>query len=206
MPTLFFVRHGESEANVKLEYAGHLSVPLTAKGEFEAEHTSANFSKTNDISKIYCSPLLRAQQTAGFFAKKFNLPIEINDLIQEQDMGDYSGKAYAFTEKLPSFEPNVGKRWNWAPDNGETYAQVARRACQFLAFVQVRPADEKILVVTHGVFLRLMRGALENTLPTYYTGLTRNCEIYKTNFTKLNQRHTIESIYFGEPDNKIHRE
>mgnify|MGYP005614094773 FL=1 len=206
MPTLYFVRHAESEANEKQEYAGHLSIPLTAKGKFEAEHTSFNFCKNHDITKIICSPIYRAQQTAGFFAEKVNLPIITEELLQEQDMGEYSGKAYAYCESLSTFEPIVGKRWYWAPPKGETYEQVANRACSFLSEMQKLTATEKVLVVTHGVFLRLMRGALENTLPIFYTGLTKNCEIYKTNFTKLNQRHIIESIYFGEPDTKIHRE
>ena len=206
MPTLYFVRHAESEANAKHEYAGHLAIPLTEKGKFEAEHTSFNFFKNHSISKIFCSPIFRAQQTAEFFVKKCNVKVVTSDLLEEQEMGEYSGKAYADCEKQPTFEINVGKRWNWAPPKGETYAQVASRACAFLSEIQSLPPQENVLVVTHGVFLRLMRGALENTLPVYYTGLTKNCEIYKTEFVKLNQKHTIESIYFGEPDTKVHSE
>lgn len=206
MPTLYFVRHAESEANAKQEYAGHLSIPLTAKGKTEAEHTSTHFLKNHSITKIICSPIYRAQQTASYFAKPTNLSITTEDLLQEQNMGDYSGRAYAYCEKQPSFEPIVGNRWNWAPPGGETYSQVATRACSFLSKIQSLPHEEKVLVVTHGVFLRLMRGALENTLPNFYTGLTRNCEIYKTNFLKVNQKHLIESIYFGEPDTRVHSE
>ncbi len=206
MPTLFFVRHAESAANAKLEYAGHLPVSLTEKGKKEAEHTSAQFLKNHTITKIYCSPLLRAQQTASYFSQKCSLTIETNKLLEEQNMGFYSGKAYALTEKLPCFEPDVSKRWNWAPKDGETYAQVASRACKFLEQIQTQPQEENILVVTHGVFLRLMRGALENTLPKFYSGLTKNCEILKSNFTKLNNTHKIETLYYGEPDNRIHLE
>lgn len=206
MPTLYFVRHAESEANAKLEYAGQLSVPLTLKGKIEAEHTSSLFLKDHQITKIFCSPIYRAQQTASFFAKPTKLSVITNDLLQEQNMGEYSGQAYAYCEKQPSFEPIVGNRWNWAPPGGETYSQVAARACSFLSQIQHLPKDEKVLVVTHGVFLRLMRGAIENILPNFYTGLTRNCEIYKTEFIKLNQKHSIESIYFGEPDTRVHSE
>lgn len=206
MPTMFFVRHAESEANVKLEYAGHLSIPLSIRGKAEADHTASNFCKNYSITKVYSSPLLRAQQTANSFSSKFNLTIETSPLLEEQDMGVYTGQPYAVAEKDPLFELDVSKRWNWAPKNGESYKQVADRACQFLSIMQNLPEQEKILVVTHGVFLRLMRGALEGTLPLFYTGLTKNCEILKSNFIKLNQSHKIESIYYGEPDNRIHRE
>lgn len=206
MPTLFFVRHAESEANAKLEYAGHLAIPLTARGRAEAEHTSFNFCKNHSVTKIICSPLLRAQQTAAYFANKLNLPIELSPLIEEQDMGIFTGKAYAVAEKHPSFQHDVGKRWDWAPENGESYKQVAARACQFLSEVEKLPKQENVLVVTHGVFLRLMRGALENTLPIFYTGLTKNCEILQTNFISLNQKNKIDSIYFGEPDTRVHGE
>lgn len=206
MPTLFFVRHAESEANVKLAYAGHLPVSLTEKGKKEADHTSTQFLNHHSITKIFCSPLLRAQQTASYFAQKCNLAIETNELLEEQNMGAYSGKAYAYTESLPDFEPDVSKRWSWGPKNGETYEQVARRTCQFLGLMQNLKKEENILIVTHGVFLRLMRGALENTLPVFYSGLTKNCEILKVNFTKLNNTHKIDSLYYGEPDNRVHRE
>lgn len=206
MPTLFFVRHAESEANARLEYAGHLPVSLTEKGKKEANHTATNFLKDHTITRIYSSPLLRAQQTATFFSQKCNLKVEVNPLLEEQNMGIYSGQAYAVTEKLPCFEPDVSKRWNWAPKNGETYGQVANRACKFLEQIQNQDKTENILVVTHGVFLRLMRGALENTLPVFYSGLTKNCEILKSNFSQLNKAHKIESLYFGEPDNRIHLE
>src|SRR5689334_6420396 len=62
MPTVWFIRHAESEANAGLRTAHHDAIPLTGKGQAQAEQIARIFVEQPDL--IIASPFLRAQQTA----------------------------------------------------------------------------------------------------------------------------------------------
>jgi broad specificity phosphatase PhoE len=61
---LFFVRHGESEANILGEFSNRGRRRLTARGQAEVEMLAARPDEYA-IRKVFCSPMLRASQSAG---------------------------------------------------------------------------------------------------------------------------------------------
>jgi broad specificity phosphatase PhoE len=76
MPIAFLSRHGETELNVDNILKGFLDSPLTQKGMEQAE-AQAKYLAPFPIIQIYCSPLLRAFQTASFTAAALQLtPIQ----------------------------------------------------------------------------------------------------------------------------------
>lgn len=68
VPIAYVSRHGETELNVEKALKGWLDAPLTEKGMNQAEQQSRVLSGLG-LTKIFCSPLLRAFQTASFTAE-----------------------------------------------------------------------------------------------------------------------------------------
>jgi broad specificity phosphatase PhoE len=75
MTTVWYIRHGESTANIGQATADPGAAPLTALGEEQAEKTSLAFSQPPDL--IVTSSYRRAQQTAQPAASRFpQVPLE----------------------------------------------------------------------------------------------------------------------------------
>ena len=92
---IYFIRHGESEANVKKVFAGQKNDSLlTNKGRKQAKATAKEIIKEKlKIDKIYSSPLRRAYETAEIIAKELGFDasaIIIEERIIEYDMGSLS--------------------------------------------------------------------------------------------------------------------
>lgn len=94
---IYFVRHGESQANVQQVFAGQSNdSPLTNNGREQAQAAAKDLeSKHIVINRIISSPLQRAHQTAiiiadalGFDQKK----IQIDARVAEYDMGSLTGQ------------------------------------------------------------------------------------------------------------------
>lgn len=93
---IYFVRHGESEANQKGVFAGQKEDSvLTEKGREQAHATAQEIKKENlKIDKIISSPLKRTKETAEIIAKEIGFDvskISFDDRIIEYDMGSLTG-------------------------------------------------------------------------------------------------------------------
>lgn len=93
---IYFVRHGESEANVRGVFAGQKEDSvLTEKGKEQAETTAREIRNINlKIDKIVSSPLKRALETARIVAEEIGFSpsdIVIDSRIIEYDMGSLTG-------------------------------------------------------------------------------------------------------------------
>jgi broad specificity phosphatase PhoE len=71
MKTIYFIRHTQSEANLKDILASRQDFPLTEKGRQEAVAIASEFKDIAQLDRIFCSPLIRAQQTAQPIAEAF---------------------------------------------------------------------------------------------------------------------------------------
>jgi 2,3-bisphosphoglycerate-dependent phosphoglycerate mutase len=93
--TLFlFLRHGQAKNNVERILAGRTKgFPLTELGIQQAEKIG-DFLKPFNISKIYCSPVERAEQTARIVANKVDLDCDVDERLTEIDMGTFTGMHY----------------------------------------------------------------------------------------------------------------
>jgi probable phosphoglycerate mutase len=92
---LWFLRHGESEANAKGIYAGGGgNSPLTAIGREQARSAVAQLPE--EISWIVTSPLIRAFDTAEIVRNALDdeIRLEVDDRVAEYDMGTLSGMPY----------------------------------------------------------------------------------------------------------------
>lgn len=93
---IYFVRHGESEANVKGTFAGQKEdSPLTTKGKDQARLTAMDLvRKKIKPSKVIVSPLVRAYETATIIiehAKLDDVQLVVDQRVAEYDMGSLTG-------------------------------------------------------------------------------------------------------------------
>ena len=197
MKTIYFIRHAQSEANLKDILASRQDVPLSEKGRADAAVIAAGFKSIATLDHIVCSPLLRAQQTAEPIARAFDLKMETDERITEQELGVFSGMTYAELDERPDYMHERSKRWNWVPEGGgESYEMIAQRLEPFFQSLETMDG-ENILFVTHAVTLRLIKAHLQQTLPAYPHEIAKNGEIWKINFTGFGNSHEVESIFLG---------
>lgn len=92
MPTVLFVRHGQSEANAAKMIAT-ANTALSELGEQQAVETGKQL-QTRHVSKIVCSPMKRARQTAEIIARTIGYDIrniEVIDELRERNFGEKEG-------------------------------------------------------------------------------------------------------------------
>jgi len=198
MTTLFLIRHAESVANAANLLAGRKDFPLTAAGKSDAAALAEDFASSRTVDAIWCSPLLRAQQTAAPFVVACDAPLRLDERLQEQNLGRFSGLSYPEVEADPAYCRQRNARWDWVPDGGgESYRMIADRVESFLLELRERCVSEQlqqVLLVTHAVTLRLFRACLENTLPRYPETIAGNGEVWSALLTPDGVPSVVETV------------
>ena len=151
MPLFLFLRHGQAKNNVERILAGRTKgYPLTELGIQQAGMIG-DFLKPFNISKIYCSPIERAEQTAKIVANKVGLSSDVDERLTEIDMGNFSGMHY---DEMFAKHGNVFlKFYQGHPiveKNGiETFSNVKKRVLDMVNHCSRKHDGENILLVTH---------------------------------------------------------
>lgn len=151
MKTLYFVRHGQSEANEqRITAGGGLDVPLTKLGMEQAGKVGRAL-KAKKIQLIVSSPLKRAYHSAVVIANEIGYPVDrimVSELFTERHLGDLTGKAH--DEVQLYFDINA------TPPGGESTQILHDRIVQGLEWLRGLEA-ERILLVSHGGPGRMIR-------------------------------------------------
>lgn len=93
MSKFIFVRHGQSDGNAN-GYIASADTKLTEAGIEQAKATALKV-KDRGITKIVCSPMIRAQQTAETIAAELGIDVahvEIIPELRERGLGAVEGK------------------------------------------------------------------------------------------------------------------
>ena len=151
MPLVLFLRHGQAKNNVERILAGRAKgFPLTDLGVKQAEQIG-NFLKSFNISKIYCSPIERAEHTARIVADKVGLGCTVDERLTEIEMGSFSGMHYdTMFEKHGNVFLKFYQGHPIVEQNGiETFASVKNRVLDMVSHCSRKHDNETILLVTH---------------------------------------------------------
>lgn len=165
---VYFVRHGESEANVQhvITNRGH-AYPLTEKGRAQAQALTEELTGAG-ITRIVSSPLLRAAQTAEILSAGLGLSYEVADALREFDCGVLEGRS-----DPASWEAHNRvwqdwfrrKRWDSRIEGGESLLDIRDRFMPFLNGVLAWGArrDERVILIGHGgLYLSMLPMTLAN--------------------------------------------
>lgn len=171
---LYFIRHGESEANVCNEFADRPSSRhgLTAKGRRQVSTLARRIHEVK-ITKIFSSPLLRAIQTAEILSTQFQTPYEINNALCEYDCGILEGKSDAASWKVYEkvlYQWMMLEQWNERIEGGESFNEIMSRFVPFIQKVtqDYRQQDVNVALVGHGgIFRCMLPRILVNVTPQF---------------------------------------
>ncbi len=159
--TLYLVRHGETEANLKNITQGHSESPLTKEGVSQAQALAEEF-KSIHFDAIFSSDLSRAQKTAEIVKLDRDIIVQTSDLLRERNFGSFEGKASEeFVEKLKNkIEesenlPSDADYWDFRFANDiETDGELVERFISKLREIALAYPSKTVLVVTHGGCIR----------------------------------------------------
>lgn len=88
-----YVRHGQTQWNLENRTQGSADIPLNALGRAQATQSALRLKESGrTISKIYCSPLVRAQETARIIAASLGLQVITFEAFREASFGEQEGK------------------------------------------------------------------------------------------------------------------
>ena len=88
---IYLIRHGQTTGDVEDRYGGAYDDELSEQGIIQANKL-ANKLSTSGIQTIFCSPLIRAQQTAKILQHKLNCEIKtVKDLRERNKNGILTG-------------------------------------------------------------------------------------------------------------------
>lgn len=145
LPTIYLVRHGETEWSKSGRHTGRTDLPLTPSGEAEARALHSRLA-ARSFDQVLASPLQRAVRTAELAG--FATTPETD--LMEWDYGDYEGlTSAAIHARRPDWE-----LFSDGCPGGESVKQIAERADRMVS--RLKGARGNVLVVSHGHFLRAL--------------------------------------------------
>lgn len=139
VPTIYFLRHGETEWNALGRLQGAKDIPLNARGRGQAVQAAgilADLFKRDGKDKAalpyVASPLGRARMTMELARGKLELPVadySLDARLREIGYGVWEGLTLAESEASDPdvYARRLADKWTVGPSGGETYADVQAR-------------------------------------------------------------------------------
>jgi broad specificity phosphatase PhoE len=162
---LYLIRHGATEANLasppRLQGRRH-DPPLAQLGVRQAEATR-DFLAVRPIDHCYCSPLLRAVQTAALVAAPHGVAPQPLEGLTECDVGDWEGLDW---DTVRTRHPDDYHRFHADPGTfgypgGESFRAVHARSAPVLdGLLRGHPGGSLLVVAHHAVNRTYLAGLL----------------------------------------------
>jgi len=166
-PTIYYIRHGETEWNADGRLQGTRDIPLNDLGRKQAADAGsiladlfARDGRSEQSLAFVASPLGRARSTMELVRGALELPpadYSIDDRLREIGYGDWEGSTL---RQMQASDPEVfakrqADKWTVPPPGGESYAAVQ---------IRMRDWYDSLLVdtvaVAHGGTARALMVAL----------------------------------------------
>lgn len=180
---LYIMRHGETDWNVRRKLQGHTNVPLNDNGRKMAQKAAEEYKDVH-FDVCYCSPLIRAKETAEIFLKGRDIPIITDDRLQEMSFGEFEGLAYSF--EIPNCPINTlfldPEKYTDPPGGAESFESLYARTGEFLHEVALPLVDEgkDVLIVGHGAMNSSIICQIRNTpKKDFWKAGIDNCRLIK---------------------------
>lgn len=160
MKTVYIIRHGESETNTGGIRLGS-ATPLTESGRKQADLVAERVTRL-PFEVIVSSTMERARETARKIAERTGRPIEFSDLFVERRWPSWYTGRIGDDPKIEAANKKMTENFTvpgYRLDDEENFDELKRRALAALLYLKERTEDN-IVVVGHGLFLRVMLAAV----------------------------------------------
>ncbi len=162
MPTnsqsIYLVRHAETTAEPD-RVIGQTDIDLSTAGKKQITKLVKSW-KQETPTKLYCSSLIRARQSAEILNKNWQLEIEHDELLNELNFGLWENKLWDETyNDDPSFFNHWAENWLTEPaPMGESFDDVISRCRDWLNHMSTE--NTPIVIVAHAGSLRAITSIL----------------------------------------------
>lgn len=150
---LYIIRHGRTDWNIVHRIQGRTDIPLNEEGREMARKAHDEYKDIN-FDVCFCSPLIRAKETAEILLKDRDVDIFYDDRLVEMCFGIYEGVENCF--KIPNCPMTVffkePENYKVPVEGAESIEDLYKRTGEFLAEV-VEPLlneGKDVLIVGHG--------------------------------------------------------
>jgi broad specificity phosphatase PhoE len=150
---VYLARHGQTAYNHEGRFQGQQAIPLDDTGRAQAAEL-AERAAGYEFSALWCSPLLRARETADVVAARIGLQPREDPRLMETDAGEWTDLSFEQVRAMDAarFDAFAAAEPGFSFPGGESFAQQEVRVAAALADVEagLLPA----LVVCHGMVIR----------------------------------------------------
>ncbi len=158
-PTLYFVRHGQTDWNVQGRFQGQRDIPINATGQVQARKNGETLKALLGNPAGYAfvaSPLARTRETMEIVRRTLGLPAhgyETDSRLMEVSYGAWEGYT---TQEVKELVPKDRRRrkndkFSFTPPQGESYSMLLDRVLAWLPYV-----ERNSVVVAHGGVIRVL--------------------------------------------------
>ncbi len=211
--SLWLIRHGQSTANLARQKAEaeklltidyverEMDIPLSETGINQAIAVGRWFKfQPVKPTVIFASPYRRTFETARLIAENANLQtVEIiqDERLRERELGIFDrltrlGAMQKYPEECEKREL-LGKFY-YRPLGGENWADVGLRLRSFWRDLCLNFHDEKVLIITHEVVIRVFRYVVERMTEEEIMAIDQSCDI---------ENGAVSSYHFDAAKNKF---
>lgn len=161
--TFYFLRHGDVANPKKILYGRLPRFSLSSEGK-EKIIRAGKILQSEGLTHIYTSPLLRTRQTAEIIGKILNVKPTVSKLLTEVNL-IFAGKT------LDEYHTNIAASL-YSKENikagQESIEAIGERMLRFLKYIISRHKGGKILVVSHGDPIMILRAVTTGEKFTYH--------------------------------------
>jgi broad specificity phosphatase PhoE len=178
-PTIYYIRHGETEWNAEGKLQGTRDIPLNDLGRKQAAKAGRILARLFERDgrseaslEFVASPLCRARATMELMRSALRLPPDdyaIDDRLREIGYGDWEGSTLAQMQALDPklFARRQAEKWTVSPPGGENYVDVQARMNDWC-----RELTVDTVAVAHGGTARALMVVLGIETPASAADLT----------------------------------
>lgn len=211
---LVFVRHGESEMNVvhrvsklneadkhpkeaeindRPDWRQRLSTRGIQQAKLAKDWIDQNLGGAESFDGRYVSPFLRTRETAAYIGGLELGDWTVDDRLVERSWGIYGVVPKAEQRVLYPITARLHKETPWFVrfEGGESMPDVYGRFRDFQGTLHREESGKRVLVVSHGDFMNVVRYGVERMLPEQWEAMDsdkrytiRNCCIL--HYTRVN--------------------
>jgi len=178
---IILIRHGETEWNSQQRMQGHSNSDLSSVGQAQIQ-ALGQWLKNVPFDLIYSSDSPRAKQTAEAITQFSGHELQFDQRLREKNLGVFEGLT---SEEARERHPEVFRLFKTAGskyvvDEGESTQQLQDRALEIVNEIRIKHPEERVLLVTHGGFIRVvMKHSLGLSLETPTRFLIRNTGVFR---------------------------
>lgn len=179
---LYIMRHGKTDWNLIHKMQGRTDIPLNKEGRDMARAAGKQYQDIH-LDVCYCSPLIRAKETATLVLENRNIPIIYDDRLKEMSFGIYEGTKSS--SQSPDNPINIffqNPAQYIAPEGGESFDELFARTGSFLDEV-ITPAlkeNKDVLIVGHGAMNSSIICQIKGIpLDRFWEAGIENCKLMK---------------------------